>query len=87
MLLDRIIVGIIVTSLSLKLQVDGALTVKEIIDMARQNEAVKDKKEQTVLRSNLATGGSSNVDAMQGQGLGARKPKITRSPESDVPST
>ena len=44
---DRIVVGIIDTSLSLKLQMDGALTVRKAIDMARQNEAVK--KEQTFL--------------------------------------
>ena len=44
---DRIVVGIIDISLSLKLQMDGALTVRQAIDMARQNEAVK--KEQTFL--------------------------------------
>ena len=53
---DRIVVGITDTSLSLKLQMDGASTVKKAIDMARKNEAVK--REQTFLRSNLATGGS-----------------------------
>ena len=51
---------------------DGALTVKKANDMARQNEAIK--TEQTFLRSNLATGGSSNVDVVQGQWQGARKP-------------
>ena len=47
MIRDRIVVGIIDTSLSLKLKKDGTLTVKKAIDMARQNEAVK--KEQTFL--------------------------------------
>ena len=32
------------------------------------------RQEQTFLRSKLATGGSSNVDVMQDQGQGARKP-------------
>ena len=68
MIRDRIyvVVGITNTSLSLKLQMDCALTVKKPTDIARQNEAVK--KEQSFLRSNLATEGSSNVNVMQGQG-------------------
>ena len=45
MIRDRIVVEIIDTSLSLKLQMDGALTVKK---MARKNGAVK--KEQTLLQ-------------------------------------
>ena len=44
MIRDRIVEGITDTSLSLKLQMDGALTVKQAIDMARQNEAVKGNK-------------------------------------------
>ena len=39
-------------------------------DMTRQNEAAK--KEQSFLRSNLATAGSGNIEVVEGQG--ARKP-------------
>ena len=61
---------------------NDALTVKKAIDLARQNEAVK--KAHNLLRSILSTGGSSNLDVVQGQGVrkinkhSQRKPKTSR---------
>ena len=63
MIRDRIVVEIIDTSLSLKLQMDGALTVKK-------NGSKKRGRQKG---TNLATGSSSNVDVVQGQWQGARK--------------
>jgi len=52
MIQDRIVIGISNISVSLKLQMGCALTVKKAFDMTRKNQAVK--KEQSFLRSNLA---------------------------------
>jgi len=70
MIRERILIWLTNTSLSLKLQMDCALTVIKAIDTIRQNETVK--REKSFLRCNLATGSSSNVNVMQGQD--ARKP-------------
>ena len=64
-LFDIAVVGITNTSLSLKLQMDGALTVKSYRHGSTKRGG---KKENSFLRSNFATGCSSNVDVVQGQG-------------------
>ena len=49
MIRDRIVVGIVESSLSLKLQLDAKLTLKKAIDAARQSEAAK--REQAQMRN------------------------------------
>ena len=41
MIRDRIVVGIVDSSLSFKLQLDSKLTLKKAIEAARQSEAAK----------------------------------------------
>ena len=48
---DRIVVGIIYSSLSLKLQLDATLTLQKEMYAARESEAAK--REQTMMRSVL----------------------------------
>ena len=59
MIRDRIVVGIVDSSLSLKLQLDATLTLKKAIDAARQSEAAK--REQAQMRSFLPKTSSSTV--------------------------
>ena len=58
MIRDRIVVGIVDSSLSLKLQLDAQLTLKKAIDAARQSEAAK--REQAQMRNFLPK--ATNVD-------------------------
>ena len=57
---DRIVVGIIDSTLSLNFQLDTALTLKKAIGAARQSEAAK--REQAHIRSFLPKASSSTVD-------------------------
>ena len=67
MIRDRTVVGIIDTSLSLKSQMDGALTVKKAIDMARQNEAVK-KEHTFFLESTVLQGVAAMLISYKAKG-------------------
>ena len=58
MIRDRIVTGIINSSLSLKLQLDSTLILKKAVDATRQNEATK--REQAMMRNFLPK--VTNVD-------------------------
>ena len=70
MIWDRIVVGIVDSSLSLKLQLDATLTLKKAIDAARQSEAAK--REQAQMRNFLPKTSSPTVDFVKAK----RQPKF-----------
>ena len=75
MIKDRIVVGIVDSSLSLKLQLDATLTLKKAIDAARQSEAVK--REQAQMRNFLPKTSSPTVDFVKTKRLPKSHPTKT----------
>ena len=81
MIRDRIVVGIVDSSLSLKLQLDSKLTLKKPIDAARQSEAAK--REQAQMRNFLPK--ATNVDFVKAKRQSRShpmKPKMAAKPQS-----
>ena len=82
MIRDRIVIGIVDSSLSLKMQLDSKLTLKKSIDAARQNEAAK-REQAMQVRSFLPT--ATNVDFVKAKRQWKShptKPKMTAKPQS-----
>ena len=76
MIRDRIVVGIVDSSLSLKLQLDAKLTLKKAIDSAGQSEAAK--REQAQMRNFMPK--ATNVDFVKAKRHSMShptKPKMT----------
>ena len=81
MIRDRIVVGIVDSALSLKLQLDAKLTLKKAIDAARQSEAAK--REQAQMRNFLPK--ATNVDFVKAKRQSKShptKPKMVVKPQS-----
>ena len=81
MIRDRIVVGIVDSALSLKLQLDAKLTLKKAIDDARQSEAAK--REQAQMRNFLPK--ATNVDFVKAKMQSKSrptKPKMAVKPQS-----
>ena len=81
MIRDRIVVGIVDSALSLKLQLDAKLTLKKAIDAARQSEAAK--REQAQMRNFLPQ--ATNVDFVKAKRQSKShptKPKMAVKPQS-----
>ena len=79
---ERIVVGIVDSALSLKLQLDAKLTLKKAIDAARQSEAAK--REQAQMRNFLPK--ATNVDfvkAKRQSKFHPTKPKMAAKPQSN----
>ena len=81
MIRDRMVVGIVDSSLSLKLQLDAKLTLNKAIDAARQSEAAK--REHAQMRNFLPK--ATNVDFVKAKRQSKShptKPKMALKPQS-----